>query len=69
MIGMDASAHDLFNFFPLGAYGSTQKGRYLAYYHEEMLYSVRDTENWTLTLVIANNPYEAIEKVAGGEGR
>ena len=68
MIGMDASAHDLFNFFPLGAKGSTSKGKYLVFYHEEMLYSVRNTEDWTLTLVLAVNPEEAIEKVGGGEG-
>ena len=38
---------------------------YLAFYHEERLYSVRDIERKIVSLVYAKSPYEAIEKVRG----
>lgn len=45
--------------------GRTTVGNYVAFYHENRLYSVRNTETDIISLVKASNPYVAIEKVMG----
>ena len=63
---IDRIAHTLMEFSPsVNVSGTTYKDGYIAFYHEEGLYSVRDIGCGTLTLVCAGNPYEAIEKVKG----
>ena len=47
-------------------HGSTEKDGYRAFYHEEMLYSVRHIKSGIVSLVYARNPYKAIEIVKGG---
>lgn len=48
-------------------HGSTVIGNWIAYYHEERLYSVWDSKRGILSLVYAGNPTVAIEKVKGAE--
>ena len=61
---IDRIAHTIMEFDPsANANGTTRKDGYTAFYHEESLYSVRDIERGTVTLVYAGNPYEAIEKL------
>ena len=64
---LDKGAHNLMEFFD-GRNGDelvgfTRVGQYIAFYHEERLYSVYDKQRGTCTLVYAGNPYKAIEKV------
>ena len=58
----DHMAHGLMAFNPIGLHGTTVDGEYLAFYHEERLYSVKNTKENTTTLVYASNPAEAIAK-------
>ena len=44
-------------------HGSTIVGDYIAYYHEERLYTVRHLKKGVSCLVYARSPYDAIEKV------
>ena len=44
-------------------HGSTVVGDYIAYYHEEKLYTVRHLKKGVSCLVYARSPYDAIEKV------
>lgn len=44
-------------------HGSTIVGDYIAYYHEEKLYTVRHLKKGVSCLVYARSPYDAIEKV------
>ena len=44
-------------------HGSTIVGDYIAYYHEEKLYTVRHLKKGVNCLVYARSPYDAIEKV------
>ena len=60
---IDRMAHTLMDFNPMNAHGATYQDGYLAFYHEERLYSVRDIERKIVSLVYAGSPYEAIEKV------
>lgn len=62
---IDRMAHTLMEFNPLNASGATYQDGYLAFYHEERLYSVRNIEKGIVSLVRAGSPYEAIEKVRG----
>ena len=62
---IDRIAHTLMEFNPLNAHGSTYQDGYLAFYHEERLYSVRNIEKGIVSLVRAGSPYEAIKKVRG----
>ena len=62
---IDRIAHTLMEFNPLNASGATYEDGYLAFYHEERLYSVRDIERKIVSLVFAKSPYDAIEKVRG----
>lgn len=55
--GIDASAHELMTFKPEKA--QTFFGRYEVFYHEERLYSVRDTATGIISLVYAGEPKEA----------
>ncbi len=54
---IDKSAHDLIRFEPQK--NTTALERYSVYYHEERLYSVRNNITGIVSLVYANNPYEA----------
>lgn len=61
---IDRAAHTLMEFNPsVNLCGTTYQDGYMAFYHEERLYSVRDIERGIVSLVYAGNPYEAIEKV------
>ena len=62
----DHMAHGLMAFNPIGMHGATVEGEYIAFYHEERLYSVRNTKENTLLLIYAGNPHEAIKKAKGG---
>ena len=44
-------------------HGSTIVGDYIAYYHEERLFTVRHLKKGVSCLVYARSPYDAIEKV------
>lgn len=44
-------------------HGSTIVGDYIAFYHEEKLYTVRHLKKGVSCLVYARSPYDAIEKV------
>ena len=44
--------------------GRTVMNGYIAFYHEEGLYSVEHVDCEIMCLVFAKNPYEAIDKVA-----
>ena len=44
-------------------HGSTIVGDYIAYYHEEKLYTVRHLKKGVSCLVYARSPYDAIAKV------
>lgn len=60
----DQCAHRIMEDIPNPAWhGSTVEGDYLAFYHEERLYSVRHLKKGICSLVYARNPYEAIQKV------
>ena len=48
-------------------HGSTIVGDYIAYYHEEKLYTVRHLKKGVSCLVYARSPYDAIEKVRAME--
>lgn len=63
----DHMAHGLMAFNPIGLHGATVEGEYIAFYHEERLYSVRNTKENTLLLIYAGNPHEAIQKAKGGQ--
>lgn len=59
---IDHMAHCLQAFNPVGLHGAWVEGENIAFYHEERLYSVKNTKENTLTLVYASNPAEAIAK-------
>ncbi len=61
---LDQCAHRLmeFNLSP-DWHGSTVVDDYIAYYHEERLYTVRHLKKGISCLVYARSPYDAIEKV------
>ena len=61
---LDQCAHRLmeFNLSP-DWHGSTIVGDYIAYYHEEKLFTVRHLKKGVSCLVYARSPYDAIEKV------
>ena len=44
-------------------HGSTIVGDYIAFYHEEKLFTVRHLKKGVSCLVYAHSPYDAIEKV------
>ena len=60
---IDRMAHRLMKFNPLNATGRTVIDGYLAFYHEEQLYSVRNIEKGIVSLVYASSPKQAIELV------
>lgn len=62
---IDKMAHKLMDFNPLNAFGRTVVDGYLAFYHENGLYSVRNIDRGIVSLVYARNPYQAIELVRG----
>lgn len=65
---IDRLAHTLIEFNPsVNVNGTTYRDGCMAFYHEERLYSVRNIEKGNVGLVYANSPYEAIDKVMGGE--
>ena len=59
----DRMAHSLMEFSPLNCPGRTVVDGYIAFYHEERLYSVRDIKKGIVSLVYASSPYDAIDKV------
>ena len=60
---IDRLAHTLMEFNPsINVSGTSYKDGYMAFYHEERLYSVRNIKTGIVSLVYANSPYEAIEK-------
>ena len=66
---VDECAHRLMESPPNPAWhGSTVVDDYLAWYHEEQLYSVRHLKAGVCCLIYARSPYEAIEKVRGAHG-
>ena len=50
-------------------HGCTVEGDYLAQYHEERLYTVRQLKKGICCLVYARSPYDAIEQVRGTEAQ
>lgn len=58
MADFDKAAHEMMR-FRVGKYSKFERGRFLVAYHEDRLYSVRDTKRGTVTLVEARNPKEA----------
>ena len=48
-------------------HGSTVVGDYIAFYHEEKLFTVRHLKKGVSCLVYARSPYDAIEKVRAME--
>lgn len=59
---IDDKAHDLMQFYPVKG---THWNGHTAFYHEKGLYSVRNQQTKILSLVYANSPYDAINKVVG----
>ncbi len=57
---IDKAAHDLMNFKPQKV---TRVHGYEVFYHEERLYTVRDSNTGITSLVYAREPREAAEKV------
>lgn len=66
MSRIDNAAHKLMRFYPNG-HGTTTVGHYTAFYHEAMLYSVRNSLTHIISLVYAANPYDAINKIVETE--
>ena len=62
----DRMAHSLMEFNPLNDPGRTVVDGYIAFYHEERLYSVRNITKGIVSLVYAGSPYDAIDKVRQG---
>lgn len=61
---IDKAAHLVKDFKPnAGCVGVTEKDKYMAFYHEERLYSVRDNDTGIISLVKADSPYDAIDKI------
>ncbi len=61
---IDRMAHTLMEFSPTAnTSGSTVKDGYIAFYHDDRLYSVRHIESGVLVLIYADSPYDAIKKV------
>ena len=64
----DQCAHRLMESAPNPAWhGSTIVDDYLAFYHEERLYTVRHLKKGICCLVYARSPYDAIEQVRNME--
>ena len=61
-MSIDRAAHEVFGFAPERCTAFGAGNRYLVYYHEGRLYSVRDRETHTLTLVKARSQEEAVLK-------
>lgn len=64
---IDKAAHSLMEFIPREGCGGLIDGFYMVFYHEERLYSVRNTSTGVVSLVYADSPHDAIQKV--GENR
>lgn len=62
----DRMAHSLMEFNPLNDPSRTVVDGYIAFYHEERLYSVRNIAKGVVSLVYAEDPYRAIDKVRQG---
>ena len=60
MNNIDAAAHEVMAFNAMGAW---KQGDLIACYHENRLYSVRDSRYGILSLVKAQSPAEAIAKI------
>ena len=58
-MNIDKMAHELFKFRPQKWDGEFDGGGFLVAYHENRLYSVRDTKLKTVKLVEASSPFEA----------
>jgi hypothetical protein len=61
-MSVDKAAHVVYSFNPTRGSAFGHNNRYLVCYHEDRLYSVRDREVHTLTLVKARSPEEAFFK-------
>ena len=60
---MDKELHKFMDVDYSKACGRTEKDGYIAFYHEDRLYSVRNIKSGIVSLVYARNPYKAIERV------
>ena len=64
---LDKSAHRIMQCYEAltgeNRVGVTRVDKWVAFYHEERLYSVYNAEDGTCTLLYADSPYKAIEKV------
>lgn len=61
---IDQCAHRLMEFYiSPDCHSNTVVGDYIAFYHEEKLYTVRHLKKGISCLVYARSPYDAIEKV------
>lgn len=60
---MEAGLHMLMGEDYSNCCGRTEKDGYLAFYQERGLYSVEHEDSDIVSLVYANNPYEAIDLV------
>lgn len=56
----DEAAHLLMDFSPEKVF--EYESRYYVFYHERRLYSVRDQQRGTLTLIHASSPLDALQK-------
>lgn len=60
----DNAAHTLMDFAPVpNCNGSTVIDEYIVFYHEDRLYSVRNTKTNVISLVYAKNPYDACNTI------
>ena len=67
-INIDKAAHRVMDFhlnseLLCGMNGTSIDGDFVAFYHEERLYSVRHRKTDVVSLVFANNPNDAIMRV------
>lgn len=60
-MSIDKAAHELLN-FRAGKYSEYENGRWLVAYHEDQIYSVRDTARGIVTVCKARSPREAYWK-------
>lgn len=63
-INIDKAAHRVADFHLLSRLlcGIFVDGNYQAYYHEDRLYSVKNTKSGIVSLVYANSPHDAIRR-------
>ena len=60
---LDKAAHMVMDFNPYGGSVGFRFGGYVAFYHEDRLYSVRCAASGMVYLVYADNPHQAANAV------